>query len=549
MLINIATILVVAGLLLLVVGIMIARQYTLRAKLLTSFLFIVLLSLGLLAALDSYLMSKNLEETTYKILDVAARQYADRIDQFNEFNLESIQSESRLPALVDFIKYRGAEPYHSQTIREILTALQSRQAKDIVSFAVLNKDGINMVDTVNAFIGSDESEESYFKEVLLKKSPYQSPVIFTKYEEPALFFSSPVEDITGKFLGVLRVKYNASVLNKLLSDSRGRVGRGAFAMLIDESYLRLIHGRRNDLQYTLATEISAVDLNVLEQNGRVPRNSKRLFAEQPELINKLENTRFNNTNLQIQLFGMGEDLYSLSIARLTTAPWKVIFAQPKEVLIEPVEEQTRATLLFASAIAFLVVFIVSGTTRILLKPIRQLTNVVKQIGEGNLKIKANVDTNDEIGGLANAFNEMTNNVRVLVNDLEKEIDDHKLTADSLRKLSQAIEQSPVSVMITDLDGNIEYVNPEFGRVTGYTSEEVIGKNPRILKSGHTPPSQFTNMWNSITTGQSWSGELYNKKKNGDLFWENVTVSPRKSSDGKNTHYLAIKEDISIRKEY
>ncbi|NNJ97654.1 MAG: EAL domain-containing protein, partial [Gammaproteobacteria bacterium] len=549
MLINIATILVVAGLLLLVVGIMIARQYTLRAKLLTSFLFIVLLSLGLLAALDSYLMSENLEETTYKILDVAARQYADRIDQFNEFNLESIQSEARLPALVDFIKYRGAKPYHSQTIREILTALQSRQAKDIVSFAVLNKDGINMVDTVNASIGSDESEEIYFKEVLLKKSPYQSPVIFSRYEEPALFFSSPIEDITGKFLGVLRVKYNASVLNKLLSDSRGRVGRGAFAMLMDESYLRLIHGRRNDLQNTLAIKISAADLNVLEQNGRVPHNSKRLFAEQPELINKLENTRFNNTNLQIQLFGMGEDLYSLSIARLTTAPWKVIFAQPKEVLIEPVEEQTRATLLFASAIAFLVVFIVAGTTRILLKPIRQLTNVVKQIGEGNLKIKANVDTNDEIGGLADAFNEMTTNVRVLVNDLEKEIDDHKLTADSLRKLSQAIEQSPVSVMITDLDGNIEYVNPEFGRVTGYTSEEVIGKNPRILKSGHTPPSQFTNMWNSITTGQSWSGELYNKKKNGDLFWENVTVSPIKSSDGKNTHYLAIKEDISIRKEY
>ncbi|MGB5275571.1 MAG: cache domain-containing protein, partial [Gammaproteobacteria bacterium] len=505
MLINIATVLVVAGLLLLVVGIMIARQYTLRAKLLTSFLFIVLLSLGLLAALDSYLMSENLEETTYKILDVAARQYADRIDQFNEFNLESIQSEARLPALVYYIKHHGAEPYHSQTIREILIALQSRQVKDIISYAVLNKDGVNMVDTVNALIGGNEGEEAYFKEVLLKKSPYQSPVIFSRSEEPALYFSSPIEDISGTFLGVLRVKYNARVLNKLLSDSRGRIGRGAFAMLIDENYLRLIHGRRNDLQYTLATNKSAVDTMVLEEDGRIPSDSKRLFAEQPELIEKLENTRFNNTNLQVRLFGMGEDAYSLSIARLNTAPWKVIFAQPKEVLIEPVEEQTRATLLFASAIALLVVLIVAGTTRILLEPIRRLTSVVKQIGEGNLKIKANVDTNDEIGGLANAFNDMTTNVRVLVNDLEKEIDDHKLTADSLRKLSQAIEQSPVSVMITDLKGNIEYVNPEFSRVTGYTAGEVIGKNPRILKSGHTPPSQFTNMWNSISTGQSWSG--------------------------------------------
>ena len=78
---------------------------------------------------------------------------------------------------------------------------------------------------------------------------------------------------------------------------------------------------------------------------------------------------------------------------------------------------------------------------------------------------------------------------------------------------------------------------------------MIGNNPRILKSGQTPEVQFKNMWNAITTGHSWSGELYNKKKNGDLFWENVTVSPIKSNDGKNTHYLAIKEDISIRKEY
>ena len=184
MLLNIAASLVVTGLILLVVGIMIARQYTLRAKLLTAFLFIVLLSLGLLAALDSYLMSENLRQSTNKILDAAARQYADRIDKFNEFNLESIQAEARLPALVNYIKLRGAEPYHSQTTREILLALQSRQGKDIMSYAVLNRDGINMVDTVTEYIGSDESEEIYFKEVVLKQAPYQSPVMCSKAGEP-----------------------------------------------------------------------------------------------------------------------------------------------------------------------------------------------------------------------------------------------------------------------------------------------------------------------------------------------------------------------------
>jgi len=188
-------------------------------------------------------------------------------------------------------------------------------------------------------------------------------------------------------------------------------------------------------------------------------------------------------------------------------------------------------------------------TKLLLGPIKRLTSVVKTISAGNLKVQANVEADDEIGNLANAFNEMTQNVNDLIVDLEAEVGSHKLTAENLNKLSQAIEQSPVSVMITDLQGRIEYVNPQLCKVTGYTEEELIGQNPRILKSGHTPPIQFKNMWNAITAGQSWSGELYNKKKNGDLFWENITISPIKNKDNKSTHYLAIKEDISLRKDY
>jgi diguanylate cyclase (GGDEF)-like protein/PAS domain S-box-containing protein len=144
---------------------------------------------------------------------------------------------------------------------------------------------------------------------------------------------------------------------------------------------------------------------------------------------------------------------------------------------------------------------------------------------------------------------MTKSINNLIIDLEDEVGSHKLTAENLNKLSQAVEQSPVSIMITDLQGNIEYVNPQLCKITGYTEEELIGQNPRILKSGHTPEIQFKNLWHAITAGQSWSGELYNKKKSGDLFWENVTISPIKNKDNKSTHYLAVKEDISLRKDY
>jgi PAS domain S-box-containing protein len=220
------------------------------------------------------------------------------------------------------------------------------------------------------------------------------------------------------------------------------------------------------------------------------------------------------------------------------------------VFLEPVTRQTQTALLVAGVIVLLVVLVVLGTTQLLLGPVRRLTKVVRSAGhDGQFTIKAAVEAEDEIGGLAKAFNNMTRNISELIVDLEEEVEGHKQTADNLRKLSQAIEQSPVSVMITDLNGAIEYVNPEFCKITGYRSDEVIGENPRFLKSGQTPITQFKNMWNAISTGQSWSGELYNKKKNGDLFWENVTISPVKNKQGESTHYLAIKEDISLRKDY
>jgi PAS domain S-box-containing protein len=124
------------------------------------------------------------------------------------------------------------------------------------------------------------------------------------------------------------------------------------------------------------------------------------------------------------------------------------------------------------------------------------------------------------------------------------ITERKQAEAELRKLSQALEQSPVSVVITDPLGNIEYINPKFVDVTGYTRPEVLGKNPRILKTGLNPEKLYRNLWATIKAGHEWHGELCNKKKNGELFWESVSISPIIGTDGAITHFLAVKEDIT-----
>ena len=117
-----------------------------------------------------------------------------------------------------------------------------------------------------------------------------------------------------------------------------------------------------------------------------------------------------------------------------------------------------------------------------------------------------------------------------------------------RKLSQAIEQSPTGIVITDINGTIEYVNPKFETLTGYSSEEIVGRNQRILKSEKTDLTFYKKMWSAISSGKIWQGDILNKNKKGDFFWEAVYISPVKDELGKVTNYIAIKEDITEKKE-
>ena len=118
---------------------------------------------------------------------------------------------------------------------------------------------------------------------------------------------------------------------------------------------------------------------------------------------------------------------------------------------------------------------------------------------------------------------------------------------AVRKLSQAVEQSPSIVVITDRGGRIEYVNPKFTEVTGYGIEEVLGKNPRILKSGETPATEYKRLWETLAAGGEWRGEFHNRRKNGELYWESASLSALRDEAGRITHLLAVKEDISERK--
>jgi len=122
------------------------------------------------------------------------------------------------------------------------------------------------------------------------------------------------------------------------------------------------------------------------------------------------------------------------------------------------------------------------------------------------------------------------------------------TEKKVQQLSRATEQSPASIVITDIEGKIEYVNPRFTQVTGYRLEEAVGKNPRILRTDQTPRETHEELWRTITAGKEWRGEFVNRKKNGELYYESASISPIIDAYGVTTHYVAVKEDITERKK-
>ncbi|MFZ2852810.1 MAG: diguanylate cyclase [Rhodocyclaceae bacterium] len=172
----------------------------------------------------------------------------------------------------------------------------------------------------------------------------------------------------------------------------------------------------------------------------------------------------------------------------------------------------------------------------------------KNVADGHLDYRIECDGSDEFTELGRSINGMTESLQASTQRLEAEISAHLKAEEMLRKLSAAVEQSPTSTLITDLDASIEYVNPRFSEVTGYSAAEAVGQNPRILQSGQTAGEIYRELWNKLSGGQNWNGELLNKRKNGEFYWEETHIAPIRNAAGEITHYVAIKTDISARKQ-
>ena len=183
----------------------------------------------------------------------------------------------------------------------------------------------------------------------------------------------------------------------------------------------------------------------------------------------------------------------------------------------------------------------------IVRPLRALADLSQDFAEGRREARSGFRSRDEIGRLAAAFDGMADRIDSDIRQLDADAAELKRQADALRKLSLAVENSPVSIVITDAEGVIEYANPKFLEVYGYSAEEVVGRTPAMFKSGQMPAQLYRNLWQALRAGKEWSGAFLNRKKNGELFWEDTRIAPLKDAQGRVSHFIGVKKDISERR--
>lgn len=423
----------------------------LRPRLIAAFLLVSLVPLLLLEYFSQRATREALIDSAHQALYAAATQTAAAIDAFLDDNLNALRVEALLPAFASFLA-RPDEAQSKRAAAQTLLGLSRKDTVNIVSFALLDIHGRNLLDTRTVQIGQDESRRDYFRDLMAARLPTVSAMQFARAPGNALtlHFASLVWDPKGHPQGVLRITYNATVVQQLATQSL-RTSPSRRVALLDEHHLRLADSARPDLTFTPVAPLSAALVQRLKAEWRLPEDLPAASATgSPAFESGLRGLEDGGYFTAPVGPGPGAgDPYAVGAARLRFRPWLVVVSEPQSVLLAPIERQLREGILLAVTIALAVslfgVVMAGGLTW----PFRTLTDAVLRFSAGEREVRVNVHSPHEAGELAQAFNRMMDRIRTHTEDLEAQVLERTqaLQADIARReaAEQALAQAHVEL--------------------------------------------------------------------------------------------------------
>jgi GAF domain-containing protein/HAMP domain-containing protein len=398
--------------------------------------------MAILGFANSQVTSNALVQDARRNLSAAGSETARQLDEFILDELERVRNEA--DTLGSFAYFNGDRSADAQyDVAQLLRRARARDPLNIVSYAVLDLAGNVLFTTTQDEVGTQEAGVDYLDVPLSTGRAYVSPVVFEQPDRAYFYFSNPVFDLQGSAITVLRIKYRASIWQELIARRTGVLGGESFAVLFDENFLHLAHGATQEAIFRLVVPLPDEEAANLRISGRLPDVPQETIADDLVDLNDRLATVDMTPIFEATDLATGARINQVAVARMGQQPWLVAYFQPQDVLLAPIDAQVRNTFVLTLVVAGIVTLATGAVAQILARPIVRLTEVATRVAEGDLDAVAPVETQDEIGVLAQTFNTMTRQLRMSLTGLETRIAQRtlalRLSSEVSRRLSNILE--------------------------------------------------------------------------------------------------------------
>lgn len=422
--------------------VIIARQFsrfTLRAKLVIAFAVITIIPMVVLGVYNTYASRKTLTSKSEERLEALSMSAKRQFDEFFVKQRDDIRVEAKQSAFVEYLQLLPSQRNNSLAESKAEAALLSLRRKDpvfIESYAILDASGRNVLDTYAGHVGGDESRRVYYTEVMRSGTPFVSNVLFIGQGQESVYFSAPIRDSANKIIGVLVGEYRAVILQKIVRSIAPEDPNILVALIDRETYLRVAYTGNRDRLFKSYKPFSAIELIPFQSEGRMPAGKPEevLAGTNADIVAGIDNLA------RAPFFeAFSESLNSNSVntgMQLETQPWVALVRESRASNMANIEQIRRNTVLISLAMAGIAILFALVGAQILASPLVALTKVSEQIAAGDINARAQVNTQDEIGALAESFNRMADELNVTLNSLEERVSERTLDLEATKRQSE-----------------------------------------------------------------------------------------------------------------
>jgi putative methionine-R-sulfoxide reductase with GAF domain len=440
------------GTIVLIYLLFLGRQYNqqpLRSKLVLVFLATAIIPVVIAGYVSNYLTERALLNDGNKSLAGSASQVASLLDNFIFNSMDNARVEAQLSDFATFLSMTPEERPGSETEEHVyraFEALRNRNPLMIDSYSLLDKNGIDIANTKTDELGSNKSNRDYFKYSMETGLPFFSPIeISPILKTYVIFVSAPVRSTDGDIVGVLRYRYDASVIQQVLTQGIGSEGN-YFAMVVSDN--QIIFGDTVDpnLVYKSITPIDNARAQVLKSKNLMPEGvqMEQMYAGKPDVAQGLAGIMKSGFFTGDLHTGGSASVEQAGVVTMKNRPWYVIVATSRDALLAPVQQQSRSATVIGIIVSLLASVFGLIIAQLISNPVSHLTVTANRVASGDLAARSDVRTGDEVGELAKTFNLMAEQLSNLIGSLEQRVADRTkalaTSTDVSRRLSTILDQ-------------------------------------------------------------------------------------------------------------